>query len=78
MKVGTSDASKSNAISGIPLGIILRPILFAIYINDLANCLTSQCKMFDDDVNIYNKLYKHDSTNDNKYGKVVMQYQSLY
>ena len=35
-------------------------ILSAIYIHDLPNCLTSQCKMFADDVKIYNKSLNHD------------------
>ena len=63
MKVGTSWSSKSNVISGIPQGCILGPILFAIYINYLPNYLTSQCKMFADDVIIYNKSFNHDSPN---------------
>ena len=31
-----------------------------IYINDLPNSLTSQCKMFADDLKIYNKSFNHD------------------
>ena len=54
MKVGTS------VTSGIPQGSILGPTLFAIYINELPNCLTSQCKMFADDQKIYNKSFYHD------------------
>ena len=34
--------------------------LFAIYINYLPNSLTSQCKMFADDLKIYNKSFNHD------------------
>ena len=49
VKVGTSCSNKSNVPSGIPQGSILGPTLFAIYINDLPNSLTSQCKMFADD-----------------------------
>ena len=60
MKVGTSCSNKSNVTSGIPQGSILGPTLFAIYINDLPNSLTSQCKMFADDLKIYNKSFNHD------------------
>ena len=60
VKVGTSCSNKSNVISGIPQGSILGPTLFAIYINDLPNSLTSQCKMFADGQKIYNKSLNHD------------------
>ena len=59
MKVGTSCSSKSNVISGIPEGSILGPILFAKYKNDSPNYLTSQCKMFADDVKIYNSFNQY-------------------
>ena len=60
MKVGTSCSNKYNVTSGIPQGSILGPTLFAIYINDLTNSLTSQCKMFADDLKIYDKSFNHD------------------
>ena len=59
MKVGTSCSNKSNVISGIPQGSILRLILLTIYINYSPICLKSQCKMFADDVKIYNKSFNH-------------------
>ena len=60
VKVGTSCSNKCNVINGVPQGSILGPILFAIYINDLSNCLTSQCKIFADDIKIYHKSFNHD------------------
>ena len=59
MKLGTYCSNKSNVTSGIPQGSILGPTLFAIYINDLSNCLTSQCQMLADDVKIYKKSFNH-------------------
>ena len=55
MKEGTFCSNKSNVTSGISQG----PTLFAIYINNLPNCHTSQCKMFADDLKIYNKSFNH-------------------
>ena len=60
VKVGTSCSNKSNVTSGIPQGSILGPTLFAIYINDLSSYLTSQCKMFADELRIYSKSFNHD------------------
>ena len=60
MKVGTSWPNKPNVTCRIPQGSILGPILSTIYINDLPYCPISQCKMFADDLKIYNKSFNHD------------------
>ena len=40
-------------ITSIPQGLILGPLLFLIYVNDLPNCLTNaECDMFADDTQI--------------------------
>ena len=71
MKVGTSCLNKSNVISGIPQGSILGQILFAIYIIDLPNCLTSQCKIFADYIKIYNKSLNQDMVQMNENNMVM-------
>ena len=60
VKVGTSCSNKSNVTSGIRQGGILGPTSFAIYRNVLPICLTSQCKMFADDLQIHSKSFYHD------------------
>ena len=43
-------------VSGTPQGTILGPILFVSYINHIADCVSSNIKLFADDTKIYREL----------------------
>ena len=54
----TSDWRKIN--SGVPQGSVLGPLLFLIFINELADGITSICKTFADDTSLFSKVYDID------------------
>ena len=49
-------SSWDNVTAGDPQGSILGPLLFLIYVNDLANNLSSNCKLFADDMSLFSIL----------------------
>ena len=42
--------------SGTPEGGLLSSLLFACYINDLPDCVQTDCVLFADDVKLYGKV----------------------
>ena len=53
-------SSLVNVKSGVSQGLILGPLLFDTYINDLPNGLSSNTKLFDDKTSLFSVI--HDSS----------------
>ena len=49
-------SSPAPVTSGVPQGSVLGPILFLVFINDMPECVTSQCRLFADDSIIYREI----------------------
>ena len=60
VKVGDCVTEPATVTSGVPQGSVIGPMLFLIYINDLARELKNPCFMFADDVKIAGIDLQHD------------------
>ena len=54
VRVGKKFSSSADVLSGIPQGSTLGPVLFTIFINDIADNINSFCCIFADDTKIFN------------------------
>ena len=54
--VNGAHSSYVEVTSGVPQGYVLGPMLFLLYINDINNAITSQIKLFADDIVLYRNI----------------------
>ena len=50
-------SQSAGELSGVPQGSMLRPIFYFMYINDIAEGVTSQMRMFADDSIVYRQIH---------------------
>ena len=60
VRVDNAYSDRADVLSGIPQGSILGPVLFTIFINDIADVVSSGCRIFADDTKVYNKCCNSD------------------
>jgi ribonuclease P/MRP protein subunit RPP40 len=58
--VNGANADWATVTSGVPQGSVLGPLLFLLYVNDLASIVKSNVKMFADDTKIWAKIKENE------------------
>ncbi|CAC5377680.1 unnamed protein product [Mytilus coruscus] len=58
--VNGTKSKTSTVLSGVPQGTVLVPILFLVHINDIAENVTSEIRLFADDCVCYRKIKNED------------------
>ena len=53
MVVNGVKADWAPVVSGVPQGIVLGPLLFSLYINDISADIESEIRLFADDCNCH-------------------------
>ena len=54
-------SSWTSVILGVPQGSVFAPFVFFVYINDLANGLSSNAKLFADDTSLFSVIHDVDT-----------------
>ena len=67
VRIGNECSSRTDVTSGIPQGSILGPVLFTIFINDLPEAISVNCKVFADDTKIYDDSRNHKNIQEDLY-----------
>lgn len=68
VEIDNTQSKICNITCGVPQGSILGPLLYLIYVNDIANCTTANILSFADDTTLFisdsdiTRLYKQANT----------------
>ena len=55
-------SDRAPALSGVPQGTVLGPLLFSLYINDISSDIESEIRLFADDCVCYREIKDEEDT----------------